>query len=122
MGWKSDAEHGAGEEPNSGRPGCPSSAKGHGDPGPSDAPSQVRDPRLPGFGHGGEWDTCPPSAALAATLDAVSGPGWRCPGAEHDELLGVLRQWQALESWAVAGKLSALRALIREDDQPLPGG
>jgi hypothetical protein len=35
--------------------------------------------------------------------------------------LGLLRQWQALESWAVAGKLGVLRALIREDGQPLPG-
>jgi hypothetical protein len=37
-------------------------------------------------------------------------------------LFGLLRQWQALESRAVAGKLGILRALIREDDQPLPGG
>jgi hypothetical protein len=34
----------------------------------------------------------------------------------------MLRQWQALESWAAAGKLGLLRALIRYDDQPLPGG
>jgi hypothetical protein len=37
-------------------------------------------------------------------------------------MFGLLRQWQALESWAVAGKLAVLRLLIREDDQPLPGG
>jgi hypothetical protein len=37
-------------------------------------------------------------------------------------MFGLLRQWQALESWAVAGKLAVLRSLIREDDQPLPGG
>jgi hypothetical protein len=37
-------------------------------------------------------------------------------------MLGMLRQWQALESWAGAGKLGLLRALIRDDDQPLPGG
>jgi hypothetical protein len=59
---------------------------------------------------------------LAAELEAAAGRGWRCPGASHDEMLGVLRQWQALEAWAAAGKLGVLRALIREDDQPLPGG
>jgi hypothetical protein len=37
-------------------------------------------------------------------------------------MIGLLRQWQALESWAAAGKLGVLRALIRDDDQPLPGG
>jgi hypothetical protein len=37
-------------------------------------------------------------------------------------LFGLLRQWQALESRAAAGKLAMLRALIREDDEPLPGG
>jgi Domain of unknown function (DUF222) len=102
MGWQPGAGHGTGGEPGSPLPG--------------------RDPRLPGFAHGGEWDTCLPSAGLAAALEAVSGPGWRCPDASRDELLGLLRRWQALESWAVAGKLGVLRALIREDDEPLPGG
>jgi hypothetical protein len=37
-------------------------------------------------------------------------------------MIGLLRQWQALESWAAAGKLGLLRSLIRDDDQPLPGG
>ncbi len=37
-------------------------------------------------------------------------------------MFGLLRHWQALESWAAAGKLGILRALIREDSQPLPGG
>ncbi len=37
-------------------------------------------------------------------------------------MFGLLRRWQALEARAVAGKLGVLRALIREDDQPLPGG
>jgi hypothetical protein len=37
-------------------------------------------------------------------------------------MLGLLRLWQALEAWAAAGKLGLLRALIRDDDQPLPGG
>ena len=37
-------------------------------------------------------------------------------------MTGLLRQWQALESWAAAGKLGVLRALVRDDDQPLAGG
>jgi hypothetical protein len=63
-----------------------------------------------------------PSADLAAALQTVSGAECRCPGADHDQLLSLLRQWQALESWAAAGKLGVLQALIREEDQPLPGG
>jgi hypothetical protein len=102
MGWQPGAEHGTGGEPAAPLPG--------------------RDPRLSGFTPGGAWDSCPPSAALATALEAVSGPGRRCPGAARDELVSVLRQWQALESWAAAAKLAALRALIREDGQPLPGG
>ena len=89
------------------------------DPGPARAP---RDPRLAGFAKGGEWDVCLPSAELAAALENASGPEWRCLGASHDELLGLLGRAQALESWAVAAKFGILRALIRDDDQPLPGG
>jgi hypothetical protein len=37
------------------------------------------------------------------------------PGATRDEMFGLLRQWAALESWAVAAKLGVLRALIREE-------
>jgi hypothetical protein len=37
-------------------------------------------------------------------------------------MFGLLRQWQAMESRVAAGKLAVLRALIREDDEPLPGG
>ena len=81
-----------------------------------------RDARLSGFAKGGEWDTCPPSASLAVALEAACGPEGRCAGASRDEMFGLLRQWQALESRAAAGKLGVLRALIRDDDQPLPGG
>jgi hypothetical protein len=90
-------------------------------PGP-DLGLPERDSHLAGFAAGGEWDTCPPSASLASALEAASGPEWRCAGATRDEMFGLLRQWQALEARAVAGKLGVLRALIREDDQPLPGG
>jgi Domain of unknown function (DUF222) len=82
----------------------------------------TRDPRLAGFAKDGEWDSCRPSAALAAALEGSSGPEWRCAGASRDEMIGLLRRWAAIEAWAAAGRLGVLRALIRDDDQPLPGG
>jgi hypothetical protein len=113
MGWQPGSNDGTGEDPEA-RPGLLGRA-------PGDSPAE-RDPHLPGFAKGGEWDSCPPSSALAVALEAASGPQWRCPGATRDQMTGLLRQWQALESWAAAGKLGVLRALIRDDGQPLPGG
>jgi uncharacterized protein DUF222 len=107
MGWQPGKDSGTGDAPGSGLP----------------RPAEpARDALLSGFARDGAWDSCPPSGALAAALETAAGPGQRCPGATRDELLGMLRQWQALESWAAAGKLALLRALIRDDDQPLPGG
>jgi hypothetical protein len=103
MGWQPGSDDKTGDEPGP-VPGVPG-----------------RDPRLADFAHGGTWDTRPPSAALAATLEKVSGPEQRYHGASRDELLGVLRKWEAQESWSAANKLSVLRALIREDDEPSPG-
>jgi hypothetical protein len=130
MGWQPGQDDGKGETPGPG-PGLPG---GHEVPleprlpgGPASAGSPGRggvslaDPRLAGFANGGHWDSCPPSAALAAALEAASGPGWRCPGASRDEMTGLLRQWQAIESWAAAGELGVLRALVRDEGQPLPG-
>ncbi len=102
MGWRPEGDGGTGHAP-----GSHPSGRAH---------------DVAGFAVGEPWDSCPPSSALAAALEAAAGGGWRCPGASRDEMLGVLRQWQALESWAAAGKLGVLRALIRADDQPLPGG
>jgi Domain of unknown function (DUF222) len=114
MGWRPGEGSGTGDEPDpcSDRPGR----------GIPDPPPLGRNAHLSGFARDGQWDACPPSAVLAAALEAVSGPGQRCPGASRDEMFGLLRQWQALESWAAAGKLGLLRALIRDDAQPLPGG
>jgi hypothetical protein len=120
MEWQPGGEDGPDEEAgsSSGLPG------GSGTPQPPGrAPGQaLRDARLAGFARGGEWDSCAPSAALAVALEGASGPEWRCPGAERDELFGLLRRAAALESWAAAGKMGLLRALMREEDLSLPGG
>src|SRR5262249_6358820 len=76
------------------------------------------DPRLAAFAEGGPGDTCPPDAALAAALEELSGPDWRCAGATDDELVGLLGRWQAAESWAAAGKLGVVRELIRRRARP----
>ena len=110
MGWQ-PGDGGTGRTPGS-EPGQP------GDGPAMPPPGQL----LAGCTKSGEWDTCPPSAALAAALEAASGPEWRCPGATRDEMFGLLQRWQAVESWAAAAKLGVLRALIRDDDEPLPGG
>src|SRR5580700_11866678 len=115
MDWQPGATHGAGEEP-----GRESALPG---PVPSSAPaSSDRDHALAGFAAGGEWDCCPPSAALAGAVQTVSGPQWRCPGASDDELTGVLRRWAAIESWAAAGRLGVIREMIRREGPPAPGG
>jgi hypothetical protein len=73
------------------------------------------------FEHGGGWDKAAPSAALAAVLEAVAGPDGQYQGAGPGALVGIARQWAALESWASAGLLAALRSMMREngDGQPL---
>jgi hypothetical protein len=102
-------------------------------PGPGEVPGrgECRPASLDGFGHGGARAGAPPSAALAAALEAAAGPGDRYDGADTDALVGVVRQWAAVESWAAAGKLGALRAMMREDGEgaallgrrgDLPGG
>jgi hypothetical protein len=83
-----------------------------------------RDAGLPGlpasFEHDGPWKTAAPSAALAVALETAAGPEDLYPGAETDALVGIARQWAALESWAAAGKLAALRAMTREGSQGQP--
>ncbi len=61
-----------------------------------------------------------PSAALAAALECVAGPAGLYDGAGTDALVGIARQWAAIESWAAAGKLAALRAMTREDANGTP--
>jgi len=73
-----------------------------------------------GSGHDEAWAEAAPSAALAVALERAAGPTDRYEGAETDALVGIARQWAALESWAAAGKLAALRAMTREDKQGRP--
>ncbi len=119
MGWQRGEGTGKGEEPVHG-PSVPGGSSGASNSynGPAARGEAQRDERLSGFMRGGEWDACLPGPELAAVLTAVAGPQWRCPGAEPDELIGVLRRLAALESWASAAKLAAIRELIRQDDLP----
>ena len=61
-----------------------------------------------------------PSAAVAAALEAAAGPEDRYDGADTDALVGIVSRWAAVESWAAAGKLAALRAMMREDGDGAP--
>lgn len=81
-----------------------------------------RDPRLAGFAAGGGGEACLPSAGLAAVVEELSGPEWRCPGAGDDELIGLLGRWEAIGAWAEAAKLGVVRELIRRRAQPGLGG
>jgi len=110
MGWQPGDEGGAGEKPEPGVPVRPGGLVSHSEP--------QRDWRLSGFARDGYWDACPPGPELAKVLAAVAGREWRCPGAESNELIGVLRRLAALESWASAAKLGVIRELIRQDDLP----
>src|SRR3984957_6049652 len=102
MGWQANGDPGPG-----GTPG-----PGAGLPGPPGLPA--------GFEHGRPWATAPPSPALAIALEAAAGPEDLYDGAETDALIGIARQWAAVESWAAAGKLAALRAMAREDGDGSP--
>jgi hypothetical protein len=48
-------------------------------------------------------------------LEAAAGPEGLYDGADTDALVGIAARWAAVESWAAAGKLAALRAMMRED-------
>ena len=59
-------------------------------------------------------------AVLAAALEAAAGPDGLYEGADTGALVGIVRQWAAIESWAAAGLLAALRAMMREDGEGRP--
>ena len=72
--------------------------------GPDPAPPGP-DPRLAGFAWDDSREAPAPSGPMALLVDELLGPGGRCPGATGDELVGLLRAWAAIESWAAAAKL-----------------
>ena len=99
MGWQAGHDTRPGEEPGRG----------------------VRLPELlAGFEHGGVWAEMAPSAALAGALEAAAGPDDLYEGADTDALVGIVRQWAAVESWAAAGLMGSLRAIMREDRGATP--
>ncbi|HET6192817.1 MAG TPA: hypothetical protein VFE59_38120, partial [Trebonia sp.] len=99
MGWQADSSPRPGEVPGRG---------------------ERRAASLAGFGHGGSWAGATPSAGLAVALEAAAGPEGLYEGADTGALVGIARQWAAVESWAAAGKLAALRAMMREDRDGAP--
>jgi len=102
------------------------------DPTPGDAPApggslpgaglpgQSRPELLAAFEDGGAWDAAAPSAALAAALEAAAGPRGLYDGAGAGAMVGITRQWTALESWAAGGTMGALRSMTREDAEGRP--
>src|SRR5450756_3124204 len=92
------------------------------DPRQGDAPGQGGSlPGLPGgLERGGAWDAAAPSAGLAAALEAAAGPQGLYGGADAGALVGIVRQWAAVESGAASGMLAALRAMMREDGEGRP--
>ena len=65
------------------------------------------------------FDAAPPGSTLAGFADEVTGWSGRCAGASDDELIGVLRAWGRVESWAAERKLAVIAELIRR--RPAPG-
>jgi hypothetical protein len=58
---------------------------------------------------------------MARVVDELSGAERRCPGADGDELVGLLRAWAAVESWAAGAKLGVIREIMRREAPPSPG-
>jgi hypothetical protein len=72
------------------------------------------------FERGGAWAVAAPSGALARALETAAGPDGLYDGADAGALVGMVRQWAALESWAAAGLMAAMRAMMREDSAGRP--
>jgi len=89
-------------------------------PVPAPAPSGP-DPRLAQFAWDDSQDAPAPSGPMALLVDELSGPERRCSGATDDELIGMLRAWAAIESWAAGAKLGVIREVMRREAPPSPG-
>ena len=77
------------------------------DVSPSGVPALAAGP-AGGFASGNELDTMVPCTTLAGFADDVTGLDGRCDRASDDQLIGVLRAWDRLESWTAARKLAAI--------------
>ncbi|HEX6524508.1 MAG TPA: hypothetical protein VF070_31575, partial [Streptosporangiaceae bacterium] len=64
-------------------------------------------------GNSGARPAAPPGVTLAGQLQATAGAGERYPGAGDDTVVVAAGRWDAVESWAAARKLAAIRELIR---------
>ena len=61
----------------------------------------------------GRWRPARPVRLLAGFAEDATGPRRDYPGLTDDELIGSMLAWGKLESWAGAGKLSAMAELSR---------
>ncbi len=82
-------------------------------------PSSLAAGPAAGFTSGDVLDTMRPCVALVGFADDATGPDGRCDGATDDQLIGVLRAWDRIESWAGERKLAVIAELIRR--RPAPG-
>ncbi len=76
------------------------------------APGTDRPRSRSGFGSGDDLDELEPGPALAGLTDTATRPD-RIADLDDDELIGALRAWRRLESWAAAGTLAMVAELAR---------
>jgi hypothetical protein len=89
------------------------------------SPPPPRSSSSSGFESGGALDECAPNGSLAGLADAVTRDG-RLADLDDDELIGVMRTWQRLESWCNASLLDTVAELARrrpaDRTPPAPSG
>ena len=73
-----------------------------------------------GFASKAPLDLALPGVALASFCAEATGDDGRCRGASDDELIGILRAWQRIESWGSPPRLAGTAQLSRR--APAPGG
>jgi hypothetical protein len=66
-----------------------------------------------GFASRAPLDLALPGVALASFCEEATGDDGRARAACDDELIGLLRAWQRIESWASARRLAVTAELIR---------
>jgi hypothetical protein len=86
---------------------------------PLSPPPASRTGPTAGFASKAPLDLALPGVALASFCAEATGDDGRCRGASDDELIGILRAWQRVESWASARRLAVTAELIRR--RPAPG-